>query len=104
MIYQYSFFASAQKDYEESLNWYLQKSSAAADGFIKAVDFALIQICNYPDRYRNTYKHYYEIRLKKYPFALIYSIEKREELIIVWKVFHEKRDPGKKFTKLKKLR
>lgn len=102
MKYKYSLYAGAQKDYEESLNWYLERSEQAAIGFINAVDFALKQICNYPDRYRNTYKHYYEIGLKKYPFVIIYSIEKDNKLIIVWKIFHYKKNPRKKFSGLKK--
>ena len=103
MIYKYSFFAQAQKDYEESLKWYLKRSEQAAVGFIDAVDFALQQICIHPLRYRNTYKHYYEIGLKKYPFVIIYSIEREEKLIVIWKIFHYKRNPKKKFSGLKRL-
>lgn len=101
MIYQYSFSAKAQKDYEESLEWYVEKSIQAAEGFVEAVDYALNQISTYPGRYRNTYRHYYEIGLKKYPFVLIYSIEEKEELIIIWKVFHYKKNPKKKFLGLR---
>lgn len=103
MIYKYSFFAQAQKDYEESLKWYLKRSEQAGIGFIDAVDFALQQICIHPLRYRNTYRQYYEIGLKKYPFVIIYSIEKEEKLVIIWKIFHYKRNPKKKFSGLKKL-
>lgn len=101
MVYKYSFFAWAQKDYEQSFKWYLKRSVQAAEGFIEAVDYALKQICTHPDRYRNTYKHYNEIGLKKYPFVLIYSIEKEEGLLIIWKIFHNKKNPKKKFSGLK---
>jgi plasmid stabilization system protein ParE len=100
MSYQYQFHDVAQDDYETSLQWYLEKSKKAALGFVNAVDIALIKISNYPLRYRNTYKHFYEIGLNKYPFVIIYSIEENENKIIIWRVFHQKRNPKKKYSML----
>ncbi|MEO6894108.1 MAG: type II toxin-antitoxin system RelE/ParE family toxin [Ginsengibacter sp.] len=101
MSYPYQFHDIAQDEYETSVQWYLEKSEKAALGFVNAVDVALIKIGIYPLRYRNTYKHFYEIGLNKYPFVIIYSIEGEEnKVIIIWRVFHYKRDPRKKYSGL----
>lgn len=101
MSFSYAFHEQAQKDYEDSLTWYLERSEQAAAGFVDAVDFALAQICAYPTRWRTTYKHYHEIGLKKYPFVIIYSINQEDKIIMIWKVFHHKRNPKKKFKELR---
>lgn len=95
MSYKYQFHEPGQKDYEATLLWYLEQSEKAALGFINAVDDAIDKICNYPVRYRNTYKHFYEIGLRKYPFVIIYSIEEDIQSVIIWKIFHYKKDPKK---------
>lgn len=98
MKYNYQFHEVAQHEYETSLKWYLEKSEKVAVGFINAIDVALIKICSYPFRYRNTYKNFYEIGLRKYPFIIIYSIEKSQSQIIIWRVFHTKRNPKGEYS------
>ena len=102
MSYQYQFHECGQKDYEEALLWYLEQSERAALGFVNAVNDALFKICNYPVRYRNTYKHYYEIGLRKYPFVIIYSVEEDIHSVVIWRVFHYSKNPRKKYLGLKK--
>lgn len=101
MSFVYRIHEEAQKEYEKVIRWYLKKSLKAAEGFIEFVDFALEQACAHPTRWRNTYKHYYELGLKKYPYVIIFSIEIEEKTISVWKFYHNKRNPKRKFTGLK---
>ena len=101
MSFVYRLHEEAQKEYEKAIKWYLKRSLNAAEGFVRAVDVSLAQACAHPTRWRNTYRHYYELGLKKYPFVIIFSIEADQEIIEVWKLYHKKRDPKKKFSKLK---
>ena len=102
MNFIYILDEKAQQEYEKAIKWYLKRSLNAAEGFIEAVDFALKQACSHPTRWRNIYKHYYELGLKKYPFVIIYSIEAEINTIAVWRFYHKKRDPKKKYTRLRK--
>lgn len=103
MAYSYIFHEKAQNQYEEIVQWYLEQSPKAALGFVEAIDFALLQICKYPVRWRNTYRHFHEISLRKYPYTLIYAIDNANKTAIVYKVFHHKQHPGKKFRGLSRL-
>ena len=67
MPYRYILLDHAQKEYETSLEWYTKRSPKAAENFMMAMDNALQLICEYPIRWRNTYKDYHELGLKKYP-------------------------------------
>lgn len=54
MSYKYVLHEDAQKDYEGSLEWYVQRSVRAAENFIKAVDNALTLIYfNREDQHQN---------------------------------------------------
>jgi plasmid stabilization system protein ParE len=99
MSYHYILHDHAQEDYETSLQWYAERSALAAENFVKALDDALLSICNNPRRWRNKYKNYHELSLKKYPFTIIYTIETDKQLVIVSSVYHHKRNPKKKYKK-----
>jgi len=102
MSFTYRVHEEAQKEYEKAIKWYLKRSLNAAEGFIDAVDVALKQACLYPTRWRNRYKHYYELGLKKYPYVIIFSIDSEQKVISVWKFYHNKRNPKKKYRGLNK--
>ncbi len=91
--------SSAQQDYEESVNWYMQRSIGAAEKFVAEVNTVLQLICSNPRRWRNKYKNFHEITLKKYPFTIIYTIEDDKELVIISSIYDHKRNPKTKYRK-----
>jgi plasmid stabilization system protein ParE len=99
MLYKYILLEHAQQEYEVSLQWYAERSGLAAEKFIIAVENALLLICKYPERWRNQYKNYHELGLKKYPFTIIYTIETEKQLVVVTSVYHHKKNPKKKYRK-----
>lgn len=99
MSYGYILHETAQLDYEEAVQWYIERSEQAAENFVIAIDRALQLICDYPTRWRNEYKHYYELGVKKYPYTIIYSIDTSKQLVIISSIYHHKRNPRKKYRK-----
>ena len=97
MTYKYIFHEFAQEEYEASVQWYAERNGRAAENFIKAVNDALHLICAAPTRWRNPYKNYHELRLKKYPFIIIYTIEPGKQLIVIASIYHYKRNPKKRY-------
>ena len=73
MSYRYVYDPVALNEYKDAISWYLERSELAAEGFVKEVAEQLTVICNDPYRFRNTYKYFREISLKKYPYY-IYTI------------------------------
>jgi plasmid stabilization system protein ParE len=97
MPYHYIFQEAAQKEYEDSVQWYAQRSILAAENFVAAVEEALFSICEYPHMWRNAYENYHELGLKKYPYKIIYTIEAKRKLVFIHALYHHKRDPKNKY-------
>jgi len=99
MPYYYTLLNHAQEDYENALQWYAQRSIKGAKELVKAVDDALQLILEHPDRWRNSYKNFHELKLKNFPFSIIFTIEENEQLILITAIFHQKRNQKKKYKK-----
>lgn len=99
MSYDYILLENAQKDYEDSLVWYDERSSQAADNFIVEIHKTITLICEHPARWRNRYKDFYELTLKQFPFTIVYKINDQKELIVISAIYHHKRNPKGKYRK-----
>lgn len=72
MSYRYIYDPVALNEYKEAIGWYLERSELAAEDLVKEVNEKLTVICYDPFRFRNTYKNYREISLKRFPYYIVY--------------------------------
>lgn len=86
-------------EYLEAIAWYKERSVLAAENFVKEVNEAITNIELQPVAYKNIYKHFYEIKLRRYPYSMIYFIDEEKNHLVITTVFHNKRNPKKKFGK-----
>ena len=98
MKYSYIYEPRAIQEYEEAIVWYLEWSKQASEHFELAVTEKLHEICLHPRLYRNTKKYFREAFLKKYPYSIIYVIDNEKHTIVITSVFHNSRNPRKKYT------
>jgi plasmid stabilization system protein ParE len=99
MIYDYVFLQKAQSEYEASFKWYLERSTEAAEQFKIATEYAIELICNNPYMWRNEYKDFHELCLKKYPFSIVYRVDEKKNIVVVTSVFHHSRSGMRKYRK-----
>lgn len=62
------------------------------------MEHTLQLICDNPKRWRNEYRHYRELGLKKYPYVIIYFIEEDIQQVIKNTSFIYKRVNGKQIV------
>ena len=101
-MYQYLLDPKAQTEYEESIEFYAERSEQATLKFIEIVEQTIEQLCKKPYGNRKKYKNYYEINLEKYPFSIIYIIEEEVKQIIIISIYHQSRNPKYKYKAKKK--
>jgi plasmid stabilization system protein ParE len=99
MTYTHIYNPAALVEFKDAVAWYKERSEIASLNFVTEVKEKIAAICSDPLRYRNTYKHYRETSLKKFPYYIIYHVDELNQRIIITSIYHHKRNPKNKFRK-----
>lgn len=99
MSYKHILSPIALQEYTDAINWYGERSIKAVDEFVIAVNDKITAICAKPTMYRVVHKIYREVSLQKFPFSIVYSINKDTQTIIILSVYHQSRNPKRKYKK-----
>jgi plasmid stabilization system protein ParE len=82
----------ARSDFDESFDWYAERSVLAAERFELAVDDALRRIAANPEKFAFVTTLHQACRVERFPFRVIYQVE--PERIVVVAIAHAKRRPN----------
>ena len=96
-MYKIKFSDRAVKEIADSWDWYEAKEYGVGNKFKNAVTRGADAILKAPFRYPVKRVNYREIKLKKFPFVLIYEILDKQKAINIVSVFHVKRNPASKY-------
>jgi len=86
------YLPGARRDFDESFDWYAERSAEAALRFATAVDAALAAVAEKPERFAAVDELHRECPVKRFPFRVVYRIT--ENAVLVVAVAHAKRRPG----------
>jgi plasmid stabilization system protein ParE len=82
----------ARRDFDDSFDWYAERSVEAAVRFADAVDATYRRVAAGPEQFAAVDKTHRECRVMRFPFRIIYRIEPSRVLVVA--VAHAKRRPG----------
>jgi plasmid stabilization system protein ParE len=85
------FLPGARLDFDESFNWYAERSQVAAVRFSNAVDVALNRIVTDPKQFAAIDDRHRGCLVKRFPFRIIYRIEPNRVVVVA--LAHAKRRP-----------
>ena len=92
MKYRAAIRPEAENDLKEAFSWYEDKRQGLGHDFLLQVDAGLKLIERnpkiYPPEYKGTRKHV----IKRFPYKVVYLVEK--ERVIILAVIHGKRNPN----------
>jgi plasmid stabilization system protein ParE len=100
MIYTFIISPKAVKQRDKIIMWYEERSSQATDNFIKELDETFHKICLSPFNYRSVHRRFKILKMKTYPYYIIFSVEKKSGLVIIAKLYHTARNPENKYRGL----
>ena len=89
---QYSFHPEALQEYSEAVQYFAQQRTQLAQAFIIAVESAIFRIEESPERYPHFDGYVRRCMTRKFPYAILYSIE--QDYILILAVMHCSRKPG----------
>src|SRR4051812_12772924 len=88
-----TFHRLAAQEFRQARSWYARRSRAAAHRFIQAMDAALEQLADDPERWPLYDDRHRWVKTKKFPYLLIYRRTGEDRLTVV-AVAHTRRRPG----------
>ena len=88
----YRFLSPALVEIRESAKYYEDRVPGLGADFLAELDAGLNRILSFPEAWSPLGDCYRRCNLRRFPFSIIYSIHRDEEVIIV-SVFHQSREP-----------
>jgi plasmid stabilization system protein ParE len=86
------FHPAAVKEAGEARRWYFERSHCAAFAFDEALDLAVQQLADHPNRWANYLHGTRHLVLPKFPYVVVYRV--LDGAVEVIAVAHERRRPG----------
>ncbi len=99
MPFQYKIHKEALKEYADSYVWYENEQKGLGERLIDSIDKKIEQICDHPQYYSLVYGSYRQTTIESFPFTIVYQIFPERNLVHISSIFHNSRNPRKKFRK-----
>jgi len=93
MSYLVRLLPAVYKGVTESKKWYNTRQYGLGDAFIAMINKEIELISKNPNHYQKKYRNLYQCSVKKFPFAIFYSIDEDLKEILIFGVLHTKRNP-----------
>jgi toxin ParE1/3/4 len=87
----YSFHPEADVEFKEAILYYSEKSRSLGLAFYSEIEYAIERIVKNPFLYRVIDEDVRRCLTKRFPYAILYSIE--DDYILILAVMHCSRDP-----------
>ncbi|MES2138386.1 MAG: type II toxin-antitoxin system RelE/ParE family toxin [Bacteroidota bacterium] len=97
MQHKIIFRDKALKEMLSAYWWYENEKTGLGDLLLENINSSINTLNANPNAYQLIYKKFRHIPLKKFPFVLLYKIYPGE--IVIFAVFHTKRNPKNKYSK-----
>lgn len=77
-MYKLVYLPKALNEFEESLEWYSERSEQASENFIIEIQNKLKEIKSNPFKFRNRHRNFYEARLNGF-LLILYLLSRQKE-------------------------
>ena len=101
MAYPLRLNEKAQDEFSDAYFLYSMIRTNLADKFMLCVEKRLLQISEYPERYAKKHGNYRQVKVANFPYYIVYEFFKRKQFIHIAAIYHGKRNPKKKYRRLR---
>lgn len=99
MNYLLSIRDKAIAEIETSYKYYEEQKIGLGNEFVEAVFNEINYIQEQPLHFRKFIKNYRQLKIKRFPFLIVYEVVKNKNEIVILSVFHTSRNPKGKIKK-----
>lgn len=84
----------AKTDIRQAFGWYEEKRRGLGFEFLNCVEAAIQNIIVMPEMYQKRYRHLHGCPIRRFPFSILYKIEKTQ--IVIHSIFDDRQNPDKR--------
>ena len=100
MSYRLDFHEDVAGDYLDAYTWYENAKEGLGERFLKMVRLKLTQIAKNPEAFsQKTKSGYRAAAVEVFPYIIVYKLYKKEKVIFINSVIHQKKHPRKRHRK-----
>jgi toxin ParE1/3/4 len=88
------FAPEVESDILEAYAWYEGRHTGLGEEFLTCVDACIQAICRHPELYAVVYEGYRRALVRRFPYSVFYE-HSQNNVVTVYCVFHNSRDPEK---------
>lgn len=100
MNFKYHLHPQVGLELAEGYSWYESKQSGLGKRFLGEVRSKIEKIVNFPDLFgRRGSSQHREARLNRFPYLIIYKINKRRKEVSILSVHHTSQHPSKRYRR-----
>jgi mRNA-degrading endonuclease RelE of RelBE toxin-antitoxin system len=97
MNYRLDFHEDVETDYLEAYTWYETAREGLGERFLKMAKEKLEQIARNPEAFsEKTKSGYREAAIDVFPYMIVYKIYKKDKVVFINSVIHQKKHPRKR--------
>lgn len=93
MSYKVKLLPIVLKDLQKAKEWYSNQNEILAQDFKESVEKEIDYIGKYPEHYQLKYKNLRQSLVTRFPYAIFYTVEDKQKLIVIFGVLHTSRNP-----------
>lgn len=102
MAYPYRLHQKAHEEYLDAYEWYELRQAGLGTRFMQSVETTLAQISNHPEYFSKRKGNYRAVKVKRFPYSIVYEFFPRKQFIHIASIYHGKRNPAKKYRRIKR--
>jgi plasmid stabilization system protein ParE len=100
MNYRLEFHEDVETDYLDAYTWYETAREGLGERFLKMAREKLEQIAKTPEAFsEKTKSGYREAAIDVFPYMIVYKLYKKEKVVFINSVIHQKKHPRKRLRK-----
>ncbi len=86
---------SAREMLNDAYWWYEEQLPGLGERFLNEIEHSFTKLANAPYSYSLLQENYRQLILKRFPYKIVFEVV--EKNVVIYAVFHSKRDPDKLF-------
>ena len=99
MSYTLIFNSEAEKEFSAAYQWYEEQQTGLGERFEQEAERQIQKILAGPETYHLSKGNYRESLISRFPFTIVYVVNKRKKTIYISSIFHTSRNPKGKYRR-----